>query len=100
MTQVKEAVEASVASIASKATGTGSAVTMVGWLTASDFGMLAGIVIGVAGLILSWVFKHKAEVRHEQANRRFEEAHAAYMVKIKESTWISPPPTPKQEEES
>lgn len=97
---VRDAVEATVASAASKATGTGSAVTFLGWFTSSDFGMWAGIVIGVAGLVISWYFKHKAELRYEQANRRYEEAHEAYMFKIKQSGWLEKPPTPKEEEAS
>ena len=81
-------------------------MTMFGGLTSSDLGVYAGILIGVAGLIVSWYFKHRAEFRYEQANRRYEEAHAAYMDKLRchgchdELGEIQPPPTPREESES
>jgi Bacteriophage holin family, superfamily II-like len=103
MNHVTNTVEASLAASGSKATWTGSAVTMFSGITSNEFGMWAGIVIGVAGLIISWYFKHKAELRYEQANRRYEEAHGAYMEKMRchgcgDSD--TPPPTPKEERES
>ena len=75
MNAVQESIEASVAAAASKATGAGSAVTFVGWLTSSNFGIWAGIVIGVAGLIVNWYFKHRSD-------KRASVAHDAYMRKM------------------
>jgi hypothetical protein len=75
MKAVQESIEASVAAAASKATGAGSAVSIVGWLTSSNFGMWAGIVIGVAGLIVNAYFKHRSD-------KRASVAHAAYMRKM------------------
>lgn len=68
MTQVRDAIDVTVASVASKATGTGSAVTVVGWLTSSDFGMWAGIVIGVGGLIINWYYRRKTDRREAEAH--------------------------------
>lgn len=100
MSQVTHTLEASLAASGSKATWTGSAVTMFSGITSSDFGMWAGIVIGVAGLIISWVFKHKAEVRYAEANARYVEAHEAYMLRINSGVWAPSPPTIKEESES
>lgn len=79
MTQVRDAIDATVASVASKATGTGSAVTVVGWLTSSNFGMWAGIAIGVGGLIVNWYYRRKAD-------RREAEAHEMHIYKMRKRT--------------
>lgn len=81
MTQVREAIEASVASLASKATGTGSAVTVVGWLTSSNFGMWMGILIGVAGLLVNWHYKRKSD-------RRANEAHTFHLYRLRDSKLV------------
>ena len=80
MSNIQHSLEASVSAAASKATGAGSAVTVVGWLTSSNFGMWAGIVIGVAGLIVNSYFKHKSD-------KRAAEAHKAYMRKLDNSSF-------------
>lgn len=69
MRQVGEAIEATVASIASKAASTGTAVTILGWLTSSNFGMWMGIVLGLAGLMVNWYYKQKADRRHDEAHK-------------------------------
>ena len=69
--------EAAVAYAASKAPATGSVVTVAGWATDSNFGMWAGIVIGVLGLLINTYYKRKSD-------RRAEEAHQAQMRSLKE----------------
>ena len=51
------------------ATGTKTIVTGVsmtgwGWFTSNEFFGLAGILIGTAGLLVTWYYKHKADRRH------------------------------------
>lgn len=69
MTQMQDTVEASVAAAASKVTGAGSAVTVVGWATESNIGMWAGLFIGIAGLLVNTYFKlrsdHRAQAAHD-----------------------------------
>jgi Flp pilus assembly protein TadB len=100
MSQLSNTVDASVAAAGSKATWTGSAVTVVSGITSSDIGMWAGIVIGVTGLVITWYFKQKAERRYEASNKRYEEAHAAYMKKMESGVWVGQPPTPQEERDS
>lgn len=75
MKPIQESIEASVAASASKATVAGSAVTTVGWLTSSNFGMWAGIAIGLAGLLVNTFFKFRSD-------RRANEAHKAYLKSV------------------
>lgn len=90
-----ETLESSVIPLANKATVAGSVVTVFGGLTASDIGVYAGIVIGALGLVVSWYFKHQADKRDQADTRRYEEAHAAYMGRLKsDSGWVGEPPVP------
>lgn len=67
-------IDATVAAVGSKATYTGAGMTISGWILSSEFAVLVGMVIGVAGFIVNWYYKHKlttAEIRlrEEQAER-------------------------------
>lgn len=75
MKPVQDSLELTAASAASKASITGSVVTTVSWINSSNFGMWAGIAIGLAGLFVNAYFKNKA-------NKRAEEAHRAYMKSL------------------
>jgi hypothetical protein len=75
MNQVQETLEASAAALGTKATWTGSAVTVVGGLSHSDIGLWSGIAIGVVGLVLKWWFESRAD-------RRSEERHRAYLASL------------------
>ena len=61
-----EAVDATIAAVGSKATYTGAGMTISGWFLSSEFAVLAGIVLGVAGFTVNWYYKHKQD-RREQA---------------------------------
>ena len=81
MTQ--HAIETTLAATGSKATYTGAGMTVGGWMLSSEFAVLFGMLIGLAGLVVQWYYKHKltmAEIRlkEEQADRE-REAHAARM---------------------
>ena len=53
------------------ATGTKTIVTGVsmtgwGWFTSNEFFGLIGAAVAVAGLAITWYYKHKANKRHER----------------------------------
>jgi hypothetical protein len=76
-----ETIDTAIAATSSKATYTGSGMILSGWLFSSEFAVLIGIVIGIAGFLVNWYYKHKiasAEIKfrldelhlkHEQAER-------------------------------
>jgi len=68
-------IDATVAAVASKATGTGSAMAVFGWMTSSEIGIWAGIAIGLAGLAVNWWFRHRADKRQAAA-------HDAYLKRL------------------
>lgn len=80
MTQLHQ----TIAAAADKATWTGSAGSVLGWMTSSAFGMWAGIVIGVLGLVVNWYFKRKGD-------RRSQEAHNAYLETLRATPKILEP---------
>ena len=71
--------DATMASAASKATGTGAAASVAGWAVGSDVGVWAGIVIGSLGLLIKWYYEMKSDRRAAEADRRAEEVHRAQM---------------------
>lgn len=77
------AIDATIAAAGSKATYTGAGMTIGGWFLSSEFAVLMGMLLGVAGLAVNWYYKHKltmAQIRlqEEQAARERQE-HAAKM---------------------
>jgi hypothetical protein len=77
------AIEATLAATGSKATYTGAGMTIGGWFLSSEFAVLMGMLMGVAGLLVNWYYKHKltmAQIRlQEEQAAREREAHAARM---------------------
>lgn len=78
-----QAIEATLAATGSKATYTGAGMTIGGWVLSSEFAVLFGMLLGLAGLGVQWYYRHKltmAEIRlkEEQAQRE-REMHAAKM---------------------
>lgn len=59
------AIEATMAAVGSKATYGGASATVASWFLSSEFGMLMGIFIGVAGLVTNFYFKHKEDKRRQ-----------------------------------
>lgn len=55
--------DSAIAAFGSKATYTGAGSTVVGWFFSSEFGVVAGIVIGVIGLAINWYFRNRADKR-------------------------------------
>lgn len=71
----QQTVDATLAAAGTKATYTGAGTFTVGWLLSSEFGILVGIVIGVAGLVMQFYYSRKKDKR-EQAE------HDARMGKL------------------
>lgn len=67
------ALEATMAAVGSKATYGGASATVASWMLSSEFGMLMGILIGIAGLITNFYFKYKEDKRRQsEYNQRME----------------------------
>jgi len=62
--------DATMATIGSKATYTGATSSIIGWLMSSEFGVLAGIMIGIAGLLVNWYYRHRQDKRDEEEHRK------------------------------
>ncbi len=59
-------IDATIASVGSKATYTGATTSVLSWVLSSEFGILFGIALGLGGFIINWYYKHKQD-RREQA---------------------------------
>ena len=70
-----QAFGATAAASASKATYTGSATTMMGWMMSSEFIAVCGFALAVLGFIVNLYFKIKDD-------RRQQRAHDAHMRDI------------------
>lgn len=72
-----ETLDATLAAIGSKTAYTGAGVTGFGWFLSNEFFGLAGIFIGVVGLVINWHFKVRADKRdrmeHEARMRQLGE---------------------------
>jgi heme/copper-type cytochrome/quinol oxidase subunit 2 len=66
-----QTLDATIAAAGSKATYTGAGMTISGWLLSSEFAVLIGIVLGVAGFLVNWYYKHRHDAREraEHAER-------------------------------
>lgn len=71
----REAIEASIAATGSKVTYTGAGGAILGWLLSSEFGILMGVLLGLAGFVVNLYFKLRAD-------RRKQREHEAYMRKL------------------
>lgn len=58
--------ETEIAAAASKATFAGAGTTIFAWLTSSEFGVIAGIVIGVIGLAVNYYFRRRTDKREQR----------------------------------
>lgn len=67
-----QTVEAAIAASASKTTYAGAGMSITGWLLSNEFAILFGLILGLAGFIVNWYYKHKDD-------RRKEREHAARM---------------------
>lgn len=69
-------IEAAAAAVGSKATYSGVVTIGFGWFLSSEFAVLIGMVLGLAGFGVNWFYKHKhlklAQLEHEEHMRRIE----------------------------
>lgn len=63
-------IEATLAAAGSKATYGGASASVVAWFLSSEFGMLAGLAIGMTGLLVNWYYKHKEDQRRQAEHDR------------------------------
>jgi len=66
----QQTLDATLAALGSKATYTGASTSIVGWFLSSQFGVLAGILIGLAGLCINWYYRHKQDKREEEEHKK------------------------------
>lgn len=59
------AFETAAAAAGSKATYTGAGASVAGWFFSSEFGVLIGVLLGIAGFAINWYYKHKRDQREE-----------------------------------
>lgn len=71
----QEQIDATVTAVATKTTLAGAITSVWGWFVSSEFGVLAGVLIGVAGLLMQWHFKRRED-------RRAQAEHEARMRKL------------------
>lgn len=70
MTTAQQTLDATLAAAGSKATYGGASASVVSWFLSSEFGMLAGLCIGLAGLMVNWYYKHKEDCRQQVEHER------------------------------
>ena len=61
-------VDAAIAAVGSKATYGGAATSVLGWLFSSQFSVVVGILIGIAGLAVNWYYRAKQDRREQAAH--------------------------------
>lgn len=66
----QHATEVTLAAIGSKATYAGAWTSVVGWLMSSEFGVVAGILLGICGLLVNWHYRRKQDKRDEARHAR------------------------------
>jgi hypothetical protein len=62
--------DATLASVGSKATYTGATTSVLGWVLSSEFGILLGVTLGIGGFIVNWYYKFKQDRREQLEHER------------------------------
>ncbi|CAN7536502.1 holin [Variovorax sp. LjRoot130] len=81
----REAIEATVAAAGSKVTYTGAGASVASWLLSSEFGVAAGLLLGIAGLLVNIYFKRQENLRQQARDEREKEEHQARMRRLERS---------------
>lgn len=69
MSPTSQTVDAALAAAGSKVTYAGSGVTITGWLLSSEFAVLLGMLLGLAGFVVNWYYRHKRDKREAAEHR-------------------------------
>jgi len=69
------AIEATLAAAGSKATYTGAGVSIGGWFLSSEFAVLFGILIGLAGFFMNLYYKWRSDKREQREHEARMEAY-------------------------
>lgn len=59
-------IDVALSAVGSKATYAGAGTSFAGWLFSSEFGVLAGIVLGVLGLVVNVYFRRRQDAREQR----------------------------------
>ena len=76
---VSNTIDATLAAAGSKATYTGSGMILSGWFFSSEFAVFVGILMGIAGFLVNWYYKHKisnAEIKFRLDELALKQAQA------------------------
>lgn len=68
--ETQATIDATMAAVGSKATYTGASASVLGWMISSEFGVLFGLFLGLAGLAINWFYKHKEDKRQQAEHDR------------------------------
>ena len=71
--QTQQTIDTALAAAGSKATYTGSGMVLSGWFFSSEFAVLVGIMIGIAGFLVNWYYRHK--LTSTEIKFRLDELH-------------------------
>lgn len=63
-------IDATFASVGSKATYTGATTSVLSWVLSSEFGILFGLMLGFGGFCINWYYKHKQDRREQAEHER------------------------------
>lgn len=74
-----QAIEATVTSLANKATGAGAGLALYGGWAASDIAAIGGLLIAVIGFCVTVYYKRKADRRDAAQEARETEEHSLRM---------------------
>lgn len=58
--------EAAIAASATKATYGGAGATVAGWLLSNEAAVLIGLLVGVAGFLVNWYYRHQQHKREQR----------------------------------
>lgn len=72
--------DAAIASAASKGTYAGAGLTVSSWILSSEPGFLAGILIGLIGLVINVLFRWRDDRRRAIAHRAVMAEHSKRMA--------------------
>ena len=66
----RETIDVTAAAAGSKAAYGGATTTIGSWLLSSEFGVVVGILIGIAGLLTNLYFQHRRDQREEREHQK------------------------------